>query len=386
MSELLGNSKREKLRLRLLATVSALTVLGACGEAQAKAEDGEPAVWIELGGQLERIQGAGDRFTPAFTLAEPTPPSFKPVSPIKAQTPSRFSYGGEGKLSFEAGGDWVLSASIRYGRSNGKKHVHQQTRLAPRFATVNGVPNGAVNPAYAQLFADTNTDQHESHMILDFQAGKDVGLGMFGTTGDSTLNFGVRYAQFSARATALIRARPKITFYNGALLPHKYFPLVRFHAYTASIDAARSFHGLGPSLSWNASAKLAGDPEESEVTLDFGVAGALLFGRQKAHAPHESRDRYYRARYNNPDGIHAQYKTRYDNNIDTGSRSRSVMVPNIGGFAGLSFRRSNAKISFGYRGDFFLGAMDVGIDTRKSETMSFHGPFATLSIGFRNGP
>jgi hypothetical protein len=56
-------------------------------------------------------------------------------------------------------------------------------------------------------------------------------------------------------------------------------------------------------------------------------------------------------------------------------------VPNVGGFAGLTFRHADAKVSFGYRADFFFGAMDGGIDTRNTSTVSFHGPFATISIG-----
>ena len=63
------------------------------------------------------------------------------------------------------------------------------------------------------------------------------------------------------------------------------------------------------------------------------------------------------------------------------NRSRFVTVPNLGGFAGASFRFSGAKVSLGYRADFFFGAMDGGIDTRKSEDIGFYGPFATISVG-----
>jgi hypothetical protein len=58
-----------------------------------------------------------------------------------------------------------------------------------------------------------------------------------------------------------------------------------------------------------------------------------------------------------------------------------IAIPNVGGLAGVSFRYANAKVSFGYRGDFFFGAMDAGIDTRKAETVGFHGPFASISVG-----
>jgi hypothetical protein len=63
------------------------------------------------------------------------------------------------------------------------------------------------------------------------------------------------------------------------------------------------------------------------------------------------------------------------------TRTRSVAVPNIGGFAGLSFKYPNAKVSLGYRADFFFGAVDGGIDARKTYDRSFYGPYMTVSIG-----
>ena len=65
----------------------------------------------------------------------------------------------------------------------------------------------------------------------------------------------------------------------------------------------------------------------------------------------------------------------------TRSRSRMVTIPNIGGFAGLSYRIQNAKVSAGYRADFFFGARDGGLDTRSTADVGFHGPYATISIG-----
>jgi hypothetical protein len=71
--------------------------------------------------------------------------------------------------------------------------------------------------------------------------------------------------------------------------------------------------------------------------------------------------------YNHPPRIH--------------DRSRSVVVPNVGVLAGFSFRYPNAKVSFGYRADMFFGAMDMGIDQRDVKDRTFHGPFASVSIG-----
>ena len=63
------------------------------------------------------------------------------------------------------------------------------------------------------------------------------------------------------------------------------------------------------------------------------------------------------------------------------TRSRNVTVPNIGGFAGLSYRYSDAKLSLGYKADFFFNAIDGGIDARKNENRAFYGPYASISIG-----
>ncbi len=57
------------------------------------------------------------------------------------------------------------------------------------------------------------------------------------------------------------------------------------------------------------------------------------------------------------------------------------MVPNVGGFAGFTFRLQDFKVSAGYRADFFFGAMDGGVDTAKKENVGFYGPFATVSVG-----
>ena len=57
------------------------------------------------------------------------------------------------------------------------------------------------------------------------------------------------------------------------------------------------------------------------------------------------------------------------------------MVPDLGGFAGLSWCVPNAKVAIGYRADFFFGAMDGGIDGAHRENVGFYGPFASISVG-----
>jgi hypothetical protein len=63
------------------------------------------------------------------------------------------------------------------------------------------------------------------------------------------------------------------------------------------------------------------------------------------------------------------------------TRSRNVVVPNIGGSVGLSWRVEDFKVNLGYRADFFFNAMDGGIDATKNEDRAFFGPYASVSIG-----
>lgn len=388
MSELINKPPyRRDLRWALMIGASAaalLTTLAASQEAFAAEAEGRPTAWIELGGQLERVGGGQTLFTPPFLLTTPRP-DFETISPISSQRLPRFSIGGEGKISFEPDGThWVFSAGVRYGRSNGKKVVHQQT-VAPPYPVVVGTYHGYMTQSI-ERYSHLETQHSASHAIIDFQAGRDVGMGIVGPHASSRLNFGVRYAQFDSRSAVSINSDPDfhVTLVQISWFPSTY-PPVPFsgphHAYSASLIRTHSFHGLGPSVSWDASASLARSNNDAEISLDWGLNVAVLFGRQKARTSHHTTGRYY-----------PKYITQYSTNIAyrnpatpgasiNHARSRSIVVPNVGGFASLSFRYTNAKVSLGYRADIFFGAMDGGIDSRKTYDRSFYGPFASISVG-----
>jgi len=380
MSELITTGARIDLRLHLLATVSALTLLTVI-TSQAKAEDADrPTVWVELGGQLERVDGGQEQFTPPFIVATPRPAP-ETTSPLGVGHAPRYSFGGEGKISFEPRGtDWVFSAAVRFGRSNAHKHLHQQSYpTQPIIPVPTAFPTAQIPFQYALPFSDVDRKDSESHTLLDFQVGKDVGVGMFGRDGSSVFNVGVRFAQFGAKSHEAFKSQPD--FHPS----YKYFGTVkfpipkgeRFHTNQATATTTQSFHGIGPSLSWNASAPFAGNTDDGEISFDWGINGALLFGRQKANVHHQTTARLH------PSGNYTRVprSTLYRHTPPDQARSKSVTVPNVGGFAGLSFRYDAAKVSFGYRADFFFGAMDGGIDARQSEDRNFFGPFAKVSVG-----
>ncbi len=379
MSELIKTQQEsENFHRKLLATASAFVLTAYVASAEvARAEDSDrPTVWIELGGQMELMQGLADPITaPFMTALSPTPAPYHDNIFLNGQKPSRHAFGLEGKLSFQPEDtDLIFSAGIRYGRSHSKRHIHNQTQVPPYHLTLGS--SHATFTKYAAPFADVKSDNHESHAVLDFSAGKDVGLGLFGRDSSSTLNVGVRFAQFSSRSTLDVHARPELVPFPFSFLPS--FPMYfTWDQYALAGQAERSFRGVGPSLSWMGSAGLLGNHDDGEVSLDWSVNAAVLFGRQKATTSHHTMQRHeYGAAYT------PQYPVIYQ--TGTGvvrSRSRSVAVPNLGGSIGFSVKYPNAKVSFGYRADFFFGAMDTGIDVRHTKDVGFTGPFATISVG-----
>ncbi len=376
MNELMNarRNKRES-KWQLLATVSALTLLvGTYGtnEAKAASQDADqPTVWIELGGQLVHVNGQGNSFPVKFLAANPDSPVLQPTTPLQAQRPIPFGFAEEGKLSLQPeGSNWVFSAGVNYGRSNNFKHVDHQTNGTHVSRSSDGAPIANIHGT--DDFADTQVRHNESHTILDFSAGKDVGLGIFGKDGSAVVSLGIRIAQFASQGTFDVRARPDLRVKYFTPGTHR-APLLYFHTYHNTGQASRSFHGVGPSLSWNGSTPVVGNTQDGEITFDLGANAAVLFGKQKARVRHHESGHY-------KTGIH-KYNAQVYQYSGGHNTDRSVTVPNIGGFAGASFRVENFKLSLGYRADFFFGAIDGGIDAPKSETLGFYGPFTSISIG-----
>jgi iron complex outermembrane receptor protein len=376
-------STRSITRQTLLSAVSAAAMVlnsGAYDPVNAAGSDVDrPILWIELGGQFAHIQGQGDAFPVGFLAANPTSPVLQPTTPLQAERPIPFSFSADAKLSLQpSGSDWAFSAAVNYGRSNNFRHVDHQTTGTHPLVFYNGLPSGNIRGT--DDFADTQVHHRESHAIVDFTAGKDVGLGMFGREATSQFNLGVRFAQFISKSTFDVRARPDLgTKYLTNPTGNRRVPLLHFHTYHLTGNSARSFHGIGPSLSWNVSAPVAGSLHDGETAIDWGINAAMLFGRQKAFVQHTDIAHYHTPaaglRPSNP------YVLIYQH---TGGHvtTRSVVVPNVGAKVGATYRIENFEVSAGYRADFFFGAVDGGIDARKTEMLGFYGPFAKVSVGF----
>ncbi len=134
MSELTTTrSTHGSLRHSLFATVSITALLGYMGAssgAQAVFGDEQrPTVWIELGGQLEHTSGETGVVPPPFSSKQ-TSTDLAVVAGAQQLPPN--ASGFNGKISFEPDdSNWVLSASIRYGRSGVTKHLHHLSPSLP---------------------------------------------------------------------------------------------------------------------------------------------------------------------------------------------------------------------------------------------------------------
>ncbi|HVP83920.1 MAG TPA: hypothetical protein VMS78_04275 [Rhizomicrobium sp.] len=347
MSEL--SSTRTGIRLQLLGTASALGLLVAASGAKAGDSD-HPTVWIELGGAFDQISREATQWVPPNLTDPISNPSPEPFG-----KPPAIGYDYDAALQIQPhGSDWMFGASLRYGRAQrGPKHFHDQT-----YKTEDRGYGKYALTTYA--FLNAKEQSRSAHTILDFNVGRDVGLGAF-HDGKSTIHFGVRMAQLTERAEA------SMTAFSTA--PAKYSTGKIVHKADALM--ARSYTGFGPAVSWDGATPLAGSLNDG-FSFDWGVNASVLFGRQKAHiALHTQDARYYGSGANSV----------LSHLTSAPSRDRTVVVPNLGGFAGLSWRLPNGKISLGYRADFFFGAIDGGLSTSEKDTRGFSGPFGSLSIG-----
>lgn len=398
MSELIQKSdSRATIRWKLLTGTSVLALAACVSTADlAHADDANrPLLRIELGGQLNRLGDAQESFAPTFPNSPPRPSIFSPSENF--ERPPLYSFDEFANLAFQpAGSDLVFSGTIRYGRSAANRHFNQRTNPEPFVKYyysslitgpyLHGTRHRQANrlDPKAEKFADTESRNSEQHAILDFSAGKDVGLGLFGSTGASTVSLGVRFAQFASNSNIALKSNPDWHF------QYKYLPILlnfgrtsskfafgsNYHSNAANLRVTRSFHGVGPSLSWTATAPFAGNLQDGELTIDWSVNAALLFGRQRTKAHHQTTGSYHGYKYTSP----ARHITFQPAPFDK-TRSRNVTVPNLGGSVGLSWQLQNFKMSLGYRADFFFNAMDGGIDKRKDENRAFFGPYASISIG-----
>jgi hypothetical protein len=204
-----------------------------------------------------------------------------------------------------------------------------------------------------------------------------VGLGTFGEGSTGVIGAGIRIAQFESQSTLDLGADPN--YHLVADVFQKYHETWEFTS-----NERRSFHGIGPQVTWDASHPVWGDVDEGQITLDWGVNLSVLFGKQKAllhHTIRHCRHTGFGELAACDGGSIFGDNTEIVEPADDIDRSRTVTVPNIGGYLGASMRYHNGKVSLGYRADTFFDAMDGGEQTAKSYNRGFYGPYLNVSLG-----
>jgi outer membrane receptor protein involved in Fe transport len=354
-----------------------------------------PTAWITVGGNFAQLQNDWEKFNPDFASQMP---EGLPNPTLTEKAPGA-AFDWEGKIEIQPeNSDWVLKAGIRYGRATRKGNVHKSldVKTADKliiptyFTQALGIPKtvtcefmksnfgisqdcpfGAVDPE----FVDSQARETEQHMMLDFTLGKDVGIVLFGGVGKATVSGGVRMAQFTSGIRAELNADPEYHFPSPLLfgqLNPKYGEV-----YDATTDEHRTFRGVGPEVTLDASEPVWGSEDSGEINFDWGVNAALLFGQQKVSI---QQTRLYKKcpGFNGFAGVTCTYIYNTPTSIP---RSKNVTVPNLGGYVGASARYRNAKINLGYRVDWFFGAMDGGQEKAKSYDRGFYGPYLNVSLG-----
>lgn len=315
---------RANFRRQLLTTASAVVLAAtlACSAAKADSGGNPNDRWtFELGGGPQFYSGGDVTW---FESSNVPPQGIRPKT----------GWDVTGKATFEpADSPWIFSLAAQYGRS-ASKHKGGFHATTVEYSGTN--------------FLTGKASHREDHVVVDFEVGQDIGLGMFGTTGSSVISGGLRYAHFEANTSVNLTA-----FYTGTYGSSTHF---------TQLKEKRTFSGVGPIISWDASTPFLSS--DGPLSLDWGADFAVLFGKHSAKV-----ELFYTGAP-----------------FSTATRHKGVAVPSFDAYAALSYHFCDcgASASVGYKIDSFFDVLDGGGlegDTKIDRT--FQGPF--LSVKFDTG-
>ena len=351
-------------------------------------DDRMPQAWIQLGGNFAQLADEWQHYNPSF-LAQ-TPAGLPSLAQLEKKPAASFDW--QGKISIQPkDSDWVLNAGVRYGRSGVNKTLHKsqdgpiQTVPVTSFGclAIYGAAPGCQAMKQSQEVVDGQARSTKEHLILDFTVGKDVGIGSFGK---GTISAGARLARFDTKTNSDFKMQPP-HFFAGTIgiLPSNVtnFFISSSDLFEGIAHENRNFHGVGPEVTWGAEQPVWGDVDGGQLTVDWGVNAAVLFGQRRAQLHQSTSDLHCQSgiTIGHPCGVGVGANLPFTTTTKVISRSHSVSVPNLGGYIGASMRYRNSKISFGYRADTFFNAMDGGQDTEKTYNRGFYGPYLNVSLG-----
>ncbi len=294
-------------------SASAIAMMAAAGGAQqaVAADHTEGEVTLELQGQFDFVDDGAIEIAPVPDALQ------RPLT-----TPGD---GGDvaGTVTYQPhGSPWSFAFGVRYGQTSNRSHAFQYT--------------------YSKYALNVQAKHRREHIVVDFEVGKDVGVGLLGP-GKTTIGAGIRYAHFSATT-------------RGSFTSAKYGAYV---IAAGSFSTRNENDAVGPRFFIRQSTVLPGG---HGLSLDWGVGGGVLFGRQTV---------------------------RTDVTLSTGSynvlgglnRGHDRATPMVDTFVQLNWKspRSPLSIGVGYRLDEYFDVLDGGFGRSRQINDLEHGPFLALT-------
>jgi hypothetical protein len=356
---------------------------------------------VELGGQVQRHDAPYENLTIGWVEALP-----EQLRPEGVQ--NRDFDWGDGrsvKLTYQPdGAPWSISGSMRYGRTNNdlaRTNVATSDVVdACAFVPTTFLGYLACNPAspyYAGYTAfhkvqeiswsDAETVTRENHTIVDFAVGYDVGIG---TAWPSTISAGIRHGRFESDTRWAANGQTDWMIPDGWNVPSPAYEssMKRQHA---RLDARREFKGAGPTISWDASAKLWGDDRTGRVDLSWSATAGVLFGDHRTEIAgqnvtqlHKSMLKWTVTALTDPAVVQVP-PLAVGSPVVTPiaiARSDEATVPLVDLSLGLSYGVGRVKVGAGYRWERYFNVLDVGYTQAKDADRTIDGPYFKVSVGF----
>jgi iron complex outermembrane receptor protein len=367
--------------LRVTKDFTSLGSLGDFGERH----DGARPITVEIGGGTGRFSGDSEVYEPDWLQ------NHSPTFPLDQSFQDEDLDWGDTrsvKLTYAPSQDWRVSAGYRFGKTNsalarasGYEEVEGGYFNAVCFVYCTGPTIRNYVSSLGNHWRGSARDSEE-HAIIDLEVGREVGFGSWGDGGRSMLGLGLRHADLRSTSVLVMDGIP------ARVSPADYTPIspffalpgfpIRYHdSYTTMLESERGFEGVGPTATWEASIRLAGDEEHGHADVDWAISGGVLFGKQTL----DSDEAMLTQRFTGSYPLYKADIVLLDDNVPR-SRTEDVTVPNLSLSVGLSYSIDRVKVSTGYSYDRFFDAIDGGVEDAQTFDRTIHGPYLKLSVGF----
>ncbi|HEX6866586.1 MAG TPA: Lpg1974 family pore-forming outer membrane protein, partial [Caulobacteraceae bacterium] len=345
-----------------------------------------PYPWtLDLGAQLQRIDAPNGYLAPSQTE------EFQGPMAIFDDAQAEDLDWGDGrdvKLTYRPSDGWSISAGVRFNRTNG---VADPMAVSATPTVCGFVGAGSFycdlleGPKYERLTKSTEDNSAlakvwdlEESTLVDFQVGKDIGLGI----GESSqVSAGLRYAKLHSQTEAELKGVPDWYVPEGW---YTNYLNITHSVLEPEVSADRKFDGWGPTLSWAAAQSLvAGD--WGKLSVDWSIGGGVLFGEQETRIVEKQKETFTE---------HTPFQYFFSGSVlppiptitvsppEVIARSEDATVPTVDLSLGVSYSKGAFKTGLGYRWERYFEAIDGGYRQHEAEDRTIDGPFFKVSMGF----